>query len=240
MIRPSATAARPEWCESVGDDPAIDHAEAADRGIVASIQDRSRRTEVGVARDDRVLGVKDERTCRIHPFGEDPLDLPVRLERAVPVQVVGCDVRVDRDRRAARQRRQLQLGQLVDDPVVGRQLGEPVEDRHADVPAEDDGVDRVRGEDRGRHRACGGLALGPRYPDRRRHAQPEEQVRLRDQCRCRRVAGQSARPPAAWSADRRRGSVVGKAGLMDGDVVTRRASTQVEAGSTSGPSASWT
>ena len=44
------------------------------------------------------------------------LTAPVGLQRAVPVEVVGGDVGVDRDRRAARQGRQLQLGQLVRRP----------------------------------------------------------------------------------------------------------------------------
>src|SRR3954451_8792468 len=50
-----------------------------------------------------------------------------------------------------------------------------------------------------------------------------------------RSAGADGSPPAraatsAWSAARRRGSVVGKSGLIDGEVVTRRASVQAETG----------
>ena len=76
------------------------------------------------------------------------LTASVRLERPVPIEVVGRDVGVDRDRRPARQRRQLQLRQLVDDTVLGGQLGQPLDDRHADVAAEHDRMGRVGGQDR--------------------------------------------------------------------------------------------
>src|SRR5262245_26939710 len=53
-------------------------------------------------------------------------------------------------------------------------------------------------------------------------------------------AGDLASPAAraatnARSAARNRGSVVGKSGLIEGDVVTSAASAHVETGSTSGP-----
>ena len=42
----------------------------------------------GVAGDDRVLGVEHQRAGRIDPLGQDPLDPPVRVQRAVPVEMV--------------------------------------------------------------------------------------------------------------------------------------------------------
>ena len=84
---------------------------------------------------------------RIDQLGQAALGRPVAGERAVPVEVVGGHVRVDRDRRAARQRRQLELGELDDDAMVRRQLGQPLDERDADVPAEHDRVRRVGGED---------------------------------------------------------------------------------------------
>ena len=107
----------------------------------------------GVAADDRVLEVEDERAVRVHELGEAALDPPVRLDAAVPVEVVGGHVGVDGDGRAARQGRQLELGQLDDDAVVGRQLRQPLHERRPDVPAEHRRVERVRGEDRVRERA---------------------------------------------------------------------------------------
>ena len=47
---------------------------------------------------------------------------------------------VDRDVGAARERRQLQLGQLEDDAVVGGQLRQQLDERRADVAAQDDRV----------------------------------------------------------------------------------------------------
>ena len=57
---------------------------------------------------------------RVDQLGQPALDPAVALQRPVPVEVVGGDVGVDGDRRAARQRRQLELGQLVDDAVRRR------------------------------------------------------------------------------------------------------------------------
>ena len=53
-------------------------------------------------------------------------------------------------------------------------------------------------------------------------------------------AGAAASPAAraatsAWSCPRRRGSVVGKSGVIEGEVATSAAPDQAEAGSTSGP-----
>ena len=138
----------------------------------------------------------------------------------MPVEVVGGDVRVDRDGRAARQRRQLQLGQLVDDPVVGRQLGQPLDERDPDVPAEDDRVGRVGGQDGRGQRRGRGLALRPGHADRRRRAQAQEQVRLGHEGRDASGRRRARASTSARSAARRRGSVVGKSGVIDGEVAT--------------------
>ena len=138
MIRPPGpvaavpAAGQRQALHAVGHDPAIDDAEAAGhRPRSRRYRTDGARAEAGVAADDRVLGVEHERAVGVDQLGEPALDPPVRLERAVPVEVVRRDVRVDRDGRAARQRRQLQLGQLVDDPVVRRQLGQPLDDRRS-------------------------------------------------------------------------------------------------------------
>ncbi len=173
---------------ATGHDPAIVDAEPARRRRTAPVRDRARRAEIRVRRHHRILGVQDERTRRVHALGEDPLRPSVGLQGAVPVEVVRGDVRVDGDGRAARQRRELELRKLVDDPMLRRQLGEPVEDRHADVPAQHDGMARIGGQDRRRERRGGRLALGARHPDRRRDAQSQEQVGLGDEGRRRGIA----------------------------------------------------
>ena len=146
------------------------------------------------------------------------------------VEVVGRDVRVDRDGRPARQRRQLQLRQLDDDAVVRRQLRQPLDERDPDVAAEHHRMRGIRGEDRGDQRRRRRLALRAGDADRRRRAEAEEQVGLRDEGGPRRV-----RDERLQSAARSRGSVVGKSGLIDGDVATSAAPAHAEAGSTSGP-----
>ncbi len=55
-------------------------------------------------------------------------------------------------------------------------------------PPRTDRVVGIRGEDRGDQRRRRRLALRPRHPDRRRRAEAQEQVRLRDQGRRGRVA----------------------------------------------------
>ena len=122
----------------------------------------------------------------------------------MPVEVVRGDVRVDGHRRAARQGRQLQLGQLVDDAVVGGQLGQALDDRDADVAPEHGRMGRIRGEDRGDQRGRRGLALRAGHTDRRGDAQPQEQVRFGDQRRHGRIARGSGRDerlergPESW------------------------------------------
>ena len=172
-------------------DPAVHHAEPAGHGTVVPVQDRRRGAQARVPAHDRVLEVEHERAVRVHELGEAALDPPVGVERAVAVEVVRGDVGVDRDRRAARQRRQLQLGQLDDDAVLRRQLRQALDERRPDVAAQDRRVDRVRGEDRVGQRRRRGLALGPGHADRRGRAQPQEQVGLGDERRDGRVAGRA-------------------------------------------------
>ena len=178
----------------------------------------------GVTGDDRVLVVEDERAGRVDQLGQPALDPPVALERPVPVEVVRGDVGVDRDRRPARQRRQLELGQLVDDAVVGRQLEESLDDRDPDVPAEDDRMVRIGRQQRGSQRRGRRLALGPGHPDGRGRAEPQEEVGLRDEGRDRRVAagaGIDQRPERRAQA-RLGGRVVGRDRGRGGDQVGLR------------------
>ena len=107
--------------------------------------------------------------------------------------MVGRDVRVDRDGGAPRERRQLELGELDDDPVLGGELGQPFDERRADVPAEERRVEGVGREDGVSERGGRRLALRPGHPDRRRGAEPEEQVGLGRERGRRRVAGGPAR-----------------------------------------------
>ncbi len=131
--------------------------------------------------------------------------------RAVPIEVVGGDVGVHGHRRAARERRQLQLGQLDDDAVPGRELEQALDQRHADVAAQDGRMHRVGSEHRVAQRGGGGLALGPGDADRGRRAQAQEQVRLAHQRRRRRIARRSGRdqPLQRTAEPRLGGRIVG-------------------------------
>ena len=187
-----------------------------------------------VSRDDRVFGVEDHHTVRVDQLGQAALHPAIVLDGPVPVEVVRGDVRVDGDRRPPRQRRQLELGELIDDPVAGCQLEEPLDHRHADVPAEDDrvrwiGRKELRGERRRRR-----LALCPGDARRRGGTQPQEESASD-------TSGGAVRSPASRArheirrAARRDGSVVGKYGVIDGDVATSSAPAHVAAASTLGP-----
>ena len=147
-----------------------------------------RAAEAGVRRDDRVLGVEDERAGRIDQLGQPALDPPVRLERAVPVEVVRRDVGVDGHRRAARQGRQLELRQLVDDAVGRGQLGRRSTIGIPMLPPRTTGwagsaASSAAVSDGGRR-----LALRPGHADRRRRAEAQEEVRLGARARGRSVA----------------------------------------------------
>ena len=208
--RPRPPPAIGQTLHAVGHDPAVDDAESAGhRRSTAGTGRPARCPRPAYAGDDRVLGVQHERAVRVHELGEAALDRAVRLERAVAVEVVRGDVRVDRDRRPARQGRQLELGELDDDAVVRRQLGQPL-DRAGSRCCR-------RGPPGGTGRRPGSravsadvvvLPLVPVTPIGRRRAQAEEQVRLGDE---RRARGSPAARAAtsACSAARSRGSVVG-------------------------------
>ena len=91
--------------------------------------------------------------------------------------MVARHVRVDSYVRAARQRRQLQLGQLDDDAVDRGQLGQPLDQRDADVAAKH-GRRGTRGEDGGGQCRRGCLALRAGDANGRRWAQAQEEVDL--------------------------------------------------------------
>ena len=101
-----------------GDDPAVDDADAAGHGSLGPVEHRRRRAETGVRGDDRVLGVEDQRPVRVDELGQAALDRPVGRQRAVSIEVIRGDVGIDGHRRAPREGRQLQLGQLVHDAVA--------------------------------------------------------------------------------------------------------------------------
>ena len=208
--RSTATTHQAEALDPVGDDPAVDDAEPAGQRHVAPVRDGARPAGGGVRGDDRVLDVEHERAVGVDQLGQPALDPAIALERPVPVEMVRGDVGVDRHGRPARQGRQLQLGQLVDDAVVGRQLEQALDDRQADVATEDDRVPFVGGEDRGGQRRGRRLALRAGHPDRRRRAQPEEEVRLRHERRdapgCPRHARRRARGERPGDAARSSGS----------------------------------
>ena len=84
-----------------------------------------------------VVVVQHDPPVRRGQLGKPRLHRPVRLDGAVAVQVVLGDVRVQRDVDAAADRRQLQLGELEHDPVVRPELDRPLDERRADVPAQD-------------------------------------------------------------------------------------------------------
>ena len=178
-------------------DPAVDDAEPARQRPVAAVAARiGAGAKAGVAATTGSSALSTSAPSGGTSSASRRLTAPIRLERAVPVEVVRGHVRVDGHGRAARQGRQLQLRELVDDPVVGRELGQPLDDRDADVAAQHDGMDRVRGEDRRGQRRGRGLALRAGHPDRRGLAQPQEQVGLRHQGRRRGVATRRAPRPA--------------------------------------------
>ena len=207
-------------------------------GPVAAIQDRGTRAHAGVPGDDRVLRIEDERAVRVHEFGQAALDPPVRLQRPVAVQVVGGDVRVER-RRSCRATGSAAGARTARRPRDGREsarAGARRSARRCSRPAPPGGTGPRRGS-RPSSDAVVVLPLVPVTPivgathSRRNRSGSETS------------AGAPGSPAAraatsAASAARSRGSVVGKSGLIDGEVVTSAAPAQAVAGSTSGPSAS--
>ena len=202
--RRETAAGQLEAFHAVGHDPAVDDAQATRRRSVEPVADDPRRTETRVAGHDRIVQVEHQRAGRIDRLGEPALDRAVRLERAVPVEMIRGDVGQDGDGRAPRQGRQLQLGQLDHDPVVGSQVGQALDQRPADVAAEDGPVPRVGGQQGVGQGGGRRLALGPADPDGRRRAEPQDQVRLGHDRRrvgiARRPSGDQRRQgrPEAW------------------------------------------
>jgi hypothetical protein len=86
-------------------------------------------------------------------------------------------VGVDRDVGAARHGRQLELGELEDDPVPLGQLRQSLHQRRADIAAQEDRFGTLP-EHGGGQRARGRLALRAGDADRQRRAQAQEEVDL--------------------------------------------------------------
>ena len=150
-VRPGrrrASAGKGQPLHTGRDDPAVDHAKPAGQRAIEAVPDGRGGPEIRVGGDHRIVGIEHERPVRIDELGEPALDEAVCLERAVPVDVVLGHVRVGGHGRAARQCRELQLRQLVDDAMVRAQLGQPLDDRNADIAAEDDRVTRIGGQER--------------------------------------------------------------------------------------------
>src|SRR6266702_5940338 len=106
------------------------------------------------------------------------LDLCVPLERAVAVEVVGRDIEDHPDVQARPLHRlELEARELEHYPVLGRDLGQAVEDRLADVAADHHGP-LARGEDIAGERGGRGLAVGACDADDSAGAQLQEQVDL--------------------------------------------------------------
>src|SRR5450759_1548051 len=63
---------------------------------------RGRGSMLCVSGHDRVIGVQNQGSVRVHQLGQTALHRAVRLEGAVAVEVVGRDVCVDRDRGSTR------------------------------------------------------------------------------------------------------------------------------------------
>ena len=139
-------------------------------------------------------------------------------------------MRVDRHLRAARERRQLQLGELEHHAVLRRQLGQALDEGRADVAAEQGGR-AARIEDRRGERAGRRLALRARDADRERRAEPKEEVDLADDGHAT-FGLERGRAPS-----RSRGSVVGKRLLTDGEVQTSACPASATAGRRPGPAA---
>lgn len=126
----------------------------------------------------------------------------IRLEGAVPVHVVRCEVEAARGERGdAVAVVQLEAGQLDGEDVVGLGVHDRLEDRGADV-ADRRGAQPGRGEDRGQHLHGRGLAVGAGDGEPRRGAlawpQPPGQLDLaphRDPRRPGRGQHRMVRPP---------------------------------------------
>ena len=124
-----------------------------------------------------IVEVEYRDVARALPGNDVALRRDVVLTRAVMVQVIFADVRDDRDMRTARERLELERGELEHDDVVLRDRVELLDDRASDV-APDDHAPATAREDLTDQRGRGGLSFGARHADDRRRAQPEEQTDL--------------------------------------------------------------
>jgi hypothetical protein len=178
-----ASAGKRQALEVLRHDPAVDDPDPAGPRRLQPVADAPRGAEVSIGRDDGIVGIQDEGASGIDELGKTALDSAIRLERAVAVQVIGGHVRVDGDGRPLRQGRQLEFRQLHDGSFVRAQLGQPLDEGRADVAAQDHPVIGVAGQDRGGQGRGGRLALRARDPDRRRRAEAQEEIGLRDERR---------------------------------------------------------
>ena len=155
--------------------PGLDPA-AARRGD--AVPGQARRGEpLGQGPAARIVVVEHDPARRRAQLGESRLDRAVRLDRPVPVEMVLADVRVERHVGAARDRRQLELRELEDRPLVGPEIGGALDERRADVPAQhvrDARAAEHGGHERGRRR----LALRPGHRQDPRPGQAQEQLHL--------------------------------------------------------------
>ena len=125
-----------------------------------------------------VPAVEHREVVRARELDDLSLDLGIALERAVAVEVVRRDVEDHADVQARPLHRlELEARKLEHDPVLGRELGQSVEDRLADVAA-DHHRPVAFGKDVAGERGGRGLAVGARDADDGAGAKLQEQVDL--------------------------------------------------------------
>ncbi len=117
--RRGAAAGQGEALDAGRHDPPVHDPEPSRDRAFEAVAERGGHAQAGVPGDDRIVEVDDEGAVGVHQLGQAALDPPVGLDGAVAVEVIGRHVGVEGDRRAPRQAGQLELGELVDDAVVG-------------------------------------------------------------------------------------------------------------------------
>ena len=157
------------------------------------------------------------RPARRGELRQPRLDRAVGLHAAVAVEMVLGDVRVQRDVDATADRRELELGQLEHDPVVGPQLERPLDQRCPDVPAQDR-REAARLEHRRQQRGGRRLALRAGHPGQARAGEAQEEVDLADHLGAARLGG-AERLAQPWvgrrEAGRHRGAGHQQVGVLD-------------------------
>jgi hypothetical protein len=147
---------------------------------VAVPRDARRREAVSEGLASSVVAVEHDPAGRRAQLGQPMLDRAVRLHRPVPVEVVLADVRVQRDVGAAADRRQLELAQLEDGPVLWSQLPGTLDERGPDVAAQN--ARHAGSGQHGRHQRRGrGFALGAGHAEDARARQAKEELDLAHQ-----------------------------------------------------------